>query len=397
MLQLLQSIYLEGPITKPALAHMTCLTLPTVHNFITELTASNVVREVGIADSRGGRRASLYEFNTNLYTLLGVRMTLGRIEIGLFDLGLNALQYKEINIDFQNLTAEEGMQNIIDSISLVMKEWSIKKSSLLGIGLTVPGPIDPDCGVIVKLPNLSHWKSVPAKRQLERAFHVKTILEKDSLSNVIALKWLGHGNSIDNIIYLVIELGIGVGLLSNGRLFRGKNCMLGEIGHISIDENGPLCNCGNRGCLEWYASDIGIIQRVKQRLQASNDTQLLALCNNDTSSLNMKVILEAAHNNNQIAMEEMEFCLKYIAICITDIIKLYDPDKIILGHKWLRNYPAMYDRILEHVYMNSIFANNESVKICLNEVDNLELIASAAIILQYQFADAKNCKFLERT
>ena len=111
----------------------------------------------------------------------------------------------------------------------------------------------------------------------------------------------------------------------------------------------------------------------------------------------MKMILEAAHKGDTIAMNEMEFCLKYIAICITDIIKLYDPDKIILGHRWLKDYPSMHNRILEYVYMNSTFASNDSVEICLNEIENLELIASAAIVLQYQFADTKNCKFIEKT
>ena len=394
MLQLLQTIYLEGSLTKPDLARMTHLTLPTVHNFVTELTATQVVREIGTADSQGGRRASLYEFNMNLFNILGVRMALGRIELGLFDLKMRCSQYKRVNIDFQNLTAEEGMQSIIDSIATVMKEWSISKKSLLGIGLTVPGPVDPSCGMILKLPNFSHWKSVPAKSQLERAFHVKAILEKDSLSNVIGLKWLNQSNTLGSVVYLVIEMGIGVGLLNNGLLLRGKNCMLGEIGHISLDENGPLCNCGNRGCLEWYASDIGIIQRVKQRLLKDKDSQLYDLCDHNLATLNMNMILAAAHEGNALALNEMEFSLKYIAICITNIIKLYDPDKIILGHRWLKDFPEMYHRTLEYVYMNSLFANHESLNIQLNEIDNLELMASAAIVLQYQFAETKNCKFL---
>jgi len=172
--------------------------------------------------------------------------------------------------------------------------------------------------------------------------------------------------------------------------------MLGEIGHISIDENGPLCNCGNRGCLEWYASDIGIIQRITKRLQEEKSPHLLELCNHNPTALNMKMILEAAQKGDVIAISEMEFCLKYIAICITDIIKLYDPDKIIIGHRWLKDYPEMYDRTLEYIYMNGFFADHESVDIHLDETDNLELTASAAIVLQYQFADTKNCKFIRR-
>lgn len=394
MLRLLQAIYLCGAVTKPDLARMIHLALPTVHNFINELLESKVVLETGIADSQGGRRASLYEFNRNLYNILGVRMTLDRIEIGLFDLGLKCLQYKIVHIDFRAQTAEEGMQCILSSITVAMQDWFVEPKSLLGIGLTVPGPIDPTNGIIRKLPNLGHWKSVPAKSQIERTFQVKTFLEKDSFSNAIGLKWLGHGNSVNNIVYVAIEFGIGVGLLVNGQLFRGKNCMLGEIGHISIDENGPLCNCGNRGCLEWYASDIGIVERIRERLQKEKDTDLLKLCNYDLTSLNMKMILNAAKRGNEIALSEMEFCLKYIAMCITNIIKLYDPDKVIIGHRWLRDFPEMHNRTVEYVHMNGIFSEHEVVDIQLNDIENLELVASAAIVLHYEFADTKQCKFI---
>ncbi|MHB8062082.1 MAG: ROK family protein, partial [Ruminiclostridium sp.] len=389
--------YFSRIATKPELSKATELTLPTIHNFMNELLSHEIVKVHGSADSQGGRRATLYEFNTSLFQILAVRMTLTSIDIGLFDIGFLCLQEMQYKIDFLNMTVDEGMQQIIFFISECLQTWNVERTSLLGIGTTFPGPVEPVSGIIRDLPNLRHWNSVPAKSILERALNIPVFVEKDSLSNVVGLKWLNHTDlsSIRNVVYVAIELGVGIGLLVNSQLYRGENCMMGEIGHISIDPSGPLCNCGNRGCLELYASDIGILQHIRDRVQAGQDPIIYSLCKGQLDHIDMSMVLHAEEMGDLIAREEMEFCLKYIAICIVNIIKLYDPDKIILGHKWLNKYPDMFQRVLENVFMNPLFAHRESVTIELNKIENLELKAAATVPMDHQFSSVDNCAFLK--
>ena len=396
MLKLIKEVYLSKIATKPGLSKATGLTLPTIHNFINELLSHEIVKAQGSANSHGGRRATLYEFNTSLFHIFAVRMTLTRIDIGLFDFGLHCLHEKQYKIDFINMTVDEGMQQIIFAISECLQAWDVERTSLLNISVTFPGPVDPVSGIIRDLPNLRHWKSVHAKAMLERALNISVLVEKDSLSNVLALKWLNHTELGKNVVYVTIELGIGIGLLTNSQLYRGEQCMMGEIGHISIDPSGPLCNCGSRGCLELYASDIGIIKRIQARVRDGQDSLIKAMCEEGyPENIDMSMVLRAAEMGDYIAKEEMEFCLKYIAICIVSIIKLYDPDKIILGHRWLNRYPDMFERVLENVFMNTLFAHRESVKIELNKIDNLELKAAAAVTIDNQFFSVNNCALLE--
>ena len=373
----------------------TKLTLPTVHNFINELLSSKIVKVCGSADSKGGRRAALYEFNMSLFQILAVRMTLTRIDVGLFDIGFQCLHKKQYKIDFLNLTVEKGMKQITASITECLQTWNVERTSLLGIGVTFPGPVEPVSGIVHILPNLRHWNSVPAKSLFERALGISVVIEKDSFSNVVALKWLGHANLHRNVVYVAIELGVGIGLLTNSRLYRGVNCMMGEIGHISIDPSGPLCNCGNRGCLELYASDIGIIQRIQARVRNGQDPLINKLCKAQPDRIDMSMILRAEEMGDHIAREEMEFCAKYIAVCIVNIIKLYDPDKIIVGHQWLGNYPEMFQRLLENVFIDPLFSNHESAKIELNRIENVELKAAAAILIDHQFSSVEDCAFLK--
>jgi predicted NBD/HSP70 family sugar kinase len=395
MLKLIKEAYFTRVTTKPELSKATKLTMPTVHNFITELLSSRIVKSRGSADSKGGRRATLYEFNTSLYQILAVRMTLTRINVGLFDFGFECLGKKQYKIDFINLTVEEGMQKIILAVTECIKAWNVERKSLLGIGFTFPGPVEPINGIIQNLPNLRHWKSVPAKSLLERALNIPVLIEKDSLSNVVALKWLDHSNLNRNVVYVAIELGVGIGLLTNSRLYRGVNCMMGEIGHLSIDPSGPLCNCGNRGCLELYASDIGIIQRIRARLSNGQASVVGELCEGQLDRVDMAMILRAEEMGDEAAREEMEFSIKYIAVCIVDIIKLYDPDKIIIGHQWLKDYPDMFQRLLEYVFINPLFANRESAEIELNQIEDVELKGAAAVLVDHQFSSVDNCAFLK--
>jgi predicted NBD/HSP70 family sugar kinase len=395
ILKLIKTAFISKLITKPELSKATRLTLPTVHNFINELLASNIVKVSGAADSKGGRRATLYAFNTSLFQILAVRMTLNRIDVGLFDIGFKCLDKRQCKIDFLDITVEDGMKQIISCIAECLQTWNVERKSLLGIGVTFPGPVDPVSGVVRILPNLRHWSSVPAKATLERALGIPVLIEKDSLSNVVALKWLDHANRHRNVAFVAIELGVGIGLLNNSRLYRGVNCMMGEIGHISIDPTGPFCACGNRGCLELYASDIGIIQRIQARVRLGQDTVIGTLCHNQPERIDMPMILRAEKMGDKAAREEMELCSKYIAICVVNIVKLYDPEKIIIGHQWLGDYPDMFQKLLDTILSDPLFINRESAKIELNPIDNIELKAAAAILIDHQFSSVDNCSFVK--
>jgi predicted NBD/HSP70 family sugar kinase len=394
MLSLIRTAYALRVTTKPELAKLLNLTIPTVHNFIGELVLRNIVTENGADNSRGGRRAVRYSFNPNLYHIMGVRVTPQRIDIGIFDMLLNCIRQDRYQVKLDNYTFEEGLQLIISYIKNIISRWDIEMAALLDIGITFPGPVDYTTGVILKLPNLQHWENIPAKAILERELRHSVIVEKDSFSNVIGLKWLNHVKLDSNVIFLAIEIGVGIGFLNKGQLYRGKNHMMGEIGHVCIEPNGLLCKCGNRGCLELYASDIGIIKRVSERVKNGESPLLAELCGGNSQNIDMPMILAAETRGDRLARAELEFSLKYIAECIVDVIKLYDPDQIIVGHRWLSKYPDMVARVFEYISMHSLFANKSTISVEFNKIADLELISAAAITIEHQFSSSNNCKLL---
>lgn len=396
MLSLIQAIYVSRVTTKPELARRLNLTLPTVHNFITELVTHNIVVEDGVDDSRGGRRAVRYSFNGSLYYILGVRVAPQRIDIGLYDILLNCVYQDQHQVNLAEFTSQEVLELIVHYIGSVIGQWNINADDLLGIGVTFPGPVDYAAGVILKLPNLPHWENIPAKTILERELKRSVIVEKDSFSNVIGLKWLNYVKLDSNVIFLAVEIGVGVGFLNKGQVYRGKNHMMGEIGHICIEPHGLLCKCGGRGCLELYASDIGIIRRVSDRVKKGESPLLARLCGGDVRNIGMPMILAAEKQGDKAARAELEFSLRYIAECVVDIIKLYDPDHIIIGHQWLNGYPDMIAKVHEYISLHSFFFDKSTISVEFNKIANLEVISAAAIVIEYQFSSSGNCKLLAR-
>jgi predicted NBD/HSP70 family sugar kinase len=394
MLGLIKAIYTSRSAIKPELARSLNLTMPTVHNFINELVSNNIVTETGFGISRGGRRAVVYSFNANLYHLLGVRITPYRIEIGLFDMFLNFIRQELRPIKFNDYTPEEGVRFIVSYIKDVIVRWQIDLSCLLSIGVTFPGPVDNSAGRILELPNIPHWNDIHAKAILEREIGHGIIVEKDSFSYALGLKWFGNIKPDNSLVYLAIEVGVGIGFLNDGKLFRGKHNMMGEIGHISVEPDGMLCSCGGRGCMDLYASDIGIIRRITERVLNGESPLLKRLYNKNNHFIDMPMILAAEQQGDRIAKEELEFCLKYIAECVIDIIKLYDPDKIIIGHRWLDKYPEMIAKLYEYIFMQATFINHESLAIEFNTITNLEVISAAAVVIEHEFSSVDNSTLL---
>jgi predicted NBD/HSP70 family sugar kinase len=394
MLSLIQALYMSRSTTKPELARILNLTLPTVHNFISELAKHRIVSENGVDDSRGGRRAVRYSFNGGLYHILGVRVTPRRINIGLFDMLLNCICQDQYLVNLDYFTSEEGLELIISYIKEIFIRWHVNTENLLEIGITFPGPVDYVTGMILKLPNLVHWENIPAKAILKQELGHDVLVEKDSFSNVIGLKWLNHVKPDSNVIFLVIEIGVGIGFLNHGQLYRGRNHMMGEIGHVCIEPHGLLCKCGSRGCLELYASDIGIIKRVSERVKNKESALLTDFCEGgDSRDIDMAMILAAEERGDKVARAEMEFSLRYIAECVVNIIKLYDPDRIIIGHSWLNRYPDMAAKVQDHIFMNS-FVDRNAISVEFSKIPNLELISAAAIVIEHQFSSTNNCKLL---
>jgi len=203
-----------------------------------------------------------------------------------------------------------------------------KTKKLRGVAIALPGLVDLEgCArYAVNLP----WQNTPLKTILEKTLDVPAIIENDAKAAALGEFYYGAGKGADNLLYVTIGTGIGGALILGGKIYRGRSNIAGEIGHITINADGPSCRCGNRGCLDLYASGRAIADIAKQSLLAETKS-LLSCCRNSQTNITAKDVIEAAREGDLLSIEIIQNAGKSLGVGLVSLINTLDPDTIVLG------------------------------------------------------------------
>ncbi len=268
---------------------------------------------------------------------------------------------------------EKPEERLIDLISEIWPE----NGSVERIGIAVPGPVDPKSGMVFKASNVRGWIDIPLGPMVEKRHNVPTILGNDA--NLAALgEWkYGAGIGHHDLIYLTISTGIGGGFIIDDRMLVGPQGIAGEVGHITMLPDGPVCGCGRRGHLEALASGTGIANYVERKLM-EGEKSILTLT---PEKPNSRVIAEAAKAGDKLAMEAYENAGKYIGLAITNLLHLFNPTVIVLGGGVSNTRDLILNpikRTIEESVMSPAY--NEKLQICYAKLgDQAGLVGALAL------------------
>jgi N-acetylglucosamine repressor len=255
---ILKTIYGDGPISRAEVARVTNLTPPTVSDVVASLIESGLVEEVGLAPPSSGRRAILLKVVDDSRQLIGIDLSREDFRGALANLRGQITLRKDLPL--QGRDGDAALELVYDLVDTLVESAS---SPLLGIGIGAPGLVDASRGVLVQSVNLN-WRYIPFSNLLQKRFGLPVYMANDS--QVSALAMYTFGKQPENSLPLVVinlGLGVGAGIIIEGKLLHGSPVGAGEIGHITVDPNGNKCACGNYGCLETIASSRSIIKRVR--------------------------------------------------------------------------------------------------------------------------------------
>jgi len=377
----LKTILHQPGITQPQIAAACGLTLPTVNKCVRELGETGAVVELQETRSSGGRPASLYRFNPQVGCIIGVQMDLQRLTVGIFDFELTCLDSRSIAFDLQNCGVEECVQALLEQLTAVINQIAERRLRCYGIGVSVPGPVDVKSGMVYRLPHALRWRGVPLGAMLQERFGLPVYVEKDNNAAVLSLKWLEKFGEDQSAVFVGTQRGLGAGLLINGQVFHGALAVAGEIGHVSIDQNGALCNCKNRGCLELYASQEAAVRNMQQRM--------------GDPSITIDDLVAAAQAGEELALEVLQENTGYLQICIDYLIKMYAPQQIIIDSPWLSRVPGLFCRMLASVFEKTALITREDIKITLNSHQDLPLRGAAALVMDSHLYNAATSVFVK--
>jgi glucokinase len=276
---------------------------------------------------------------------VGVDIGGTKVAAGLVDAnGEIASQVREPMIS--NASAEEGLNAVLSAIARVMPE---KEFGVAGIGICAPGPLDPKSGVILNPPNLPCWRNFPLADAVQQHYSSPVKIDNDANAAALAETRWGAARGCRNVFYATLGTGIGTGFVFDGKIYHGRTGSAGEGGHVSIDYQGPICRCGKPGCIEILASGTAIAQKARQAMAAGTNSAMLQLAGGDVAAFTGEIVGKAASAGDALATKILTDATEMLALWLSNIVDLFDPDVIVIGGGAAALYRPFFDKLQERI------------------------------------------------
>lgn len=342
---MLEAIRRNSGISRAELAEVTHLTQPAVSGIVLELMEMGLVREAGLNRSDSGRPRVRLEIVPDACFVIGV--DLARSGIGASVVDLNGGFRHSLRVaSALNQSFDVTSARLVELLHRLFAEFGSDRNRIVGIGIGAPGPLSATTGVILSPPNFAGWRDVPIRQLVEEQFHLPVWIDNDANACALAEAWFGAGRTLDQFVYLAVGTGVGAGVVVNGTLHRGAHDMAGEVGHTTMDVNGPRCSCGNFGCLELYTSRPAIVGAAVEALQSGEASLISDLVQGQWEQIDVHTIAEAARQGDSLARGLVEQLIRFLGAAVVNLINLFDPECVFLG-RGVANATA--DLILEPI------------------------------------------------
>ena len=231
--------------------------------------------------------------------------------------------------------ADEGPQPVIERIFSVidhlLSQQKINLSQLDSINLAAAGAIDFEKGIITSSPNLPDWHNVPLRDIIREKYGMNTFLINDASAAALSEHHFGAGQGTNNLIYLTVSTGIGGGIIIEDNLYAGASGSAGEIGHMTIDINGPRCNCGNIGCFEMLASGTAVAKEAMQRIKQGERSALTEIVGGKIGNITAEKVSIAAQDGDSLASEVILKAATYLGVGLVNLVNIFNPEMIVIG------------------------------------------------------------------
>jgi glucokinase len=231
--------------------------------------------------------------------------------------------------------ADEGTRAVLNRLSSAINrsiaQARLKNAELIGIGIAVAGILDTRKGIVTTSPNLPGWHNVQLRDVVAARSGLATYLINDASAAALGEHRFGAGRGFDNMLYLTVSTGIGGGIIVNGELYSGADGCAGELGHMTIEANGPQCHCGNFGCLEALASGWAIAKEAVTRINQGESSSITELVDGRLENITAETVATAARGGDRLACDMVAKAANYLGIGLANLVNIFNPELIAIG------------------------------------------------------------------
>jgi len=321
----------QGPLSRTSLANLLGLSRGSITAIVGNLMDLEVLTEVGYGESEGGRRPTLLDANAGLGYIAGIDIGATSVDLALADFRGMILERLAEPADVSD-APQQLLDRICDLITEMLNTRGATEKDLVGLGIGVPGPVQFPSGLLIEPPLMPAWDSFPIKEYTRRRYpHVHPIVDNDVNIMAIGEARVGGGIGLDNFFYIKIGTGIGCGVIARGEIYRGSDGTAGDVGHICVDYNGPICHCGNAGCLERMAAGPAIAERGRLAAERGESEILATLMKTNKGVLSSVDVGNAAAAGDESANRIIADSGKMIGGVLAGLVNFYNPNAIFIG------------------------------------------------------------------
>jgi glucokinase-like ROK family protein len=314
--------------TRAQIARSLDLSRSAVSDLVDDLLRTGLVREKEKRQSRAGRRPIGLEINPGAGQVVGVDVGATHIRVILADIAARPLAEVNTTTDIRQ-GPEKTLSEVRRLVDRALRDGESNFGRVRAVGIGVPGPVVSEQGMVVAPPIMPGWDQYPIRESLVRGWDRLVAVHNDANMGALGEWMYGASRHSPNLVFLKVGTGIGLGMILGGQLHEGQVGAAGEIGHQMLVENGPLCSCGNRGCLEALAGGGAIARQARELVQQGQRTHLAKLASPE--KLTARDVAEAAAQGDHLAQQLLAQAGEYIGIALANVVNVLNPGVVIIG------------------------------------------------------------------
>ncbi len=375
-------LYFHGPKSAVEISKKLKSSIPTITSILLELNESGMITEQGQGSSSGGRRPNLYGLKNDSLFILGIDC--GRYDTRMAIYNSNFEEVTEMKTYPLGLINDEiVLEKIVELAQNLIEESKINRNKIIGIGIGMPGLVDSEHG---RNFTYFHQKEGSLAELLSKKFEIPVFIENDAKTRALAEFRFGLAKGKKNVLVILVDWGVGLGIIVNGKLCRGNSGFAGEFSHIPIVENGKLCGCGKQGCLETIASGYALVEMATEGLASGQKSILSNLMNKHSKDIELKMIIEAADKGDQFAISIISKLGLELGKGIAILIQLFNPELIILGGRVAEANQYLRTPIQQSLNHYCIKQLREQAEIVISEFgSNTNILGAVAMVVENIF------------
>lgn len=379
----LRLIWKEQRISRAEIARLVGLSRSTVSEVVNEILPLGVVAEVGEGKSSGGRRPILLEFQDDVRVILGVEMGGAHVTVALTDLRGRVLAWRVQPHAVR--TDPEGTRRLIaDLCAVCLADPVASGKPLVGIGVAVPCPVDPNDPGSLSSVVMPDWEGRLGLDELAVHYGVPLFVDNDANLGALAEYWWGQGAGTDHLAYIKVATGIGSGHVIGGEIYRGATGVAGEIGHIAIDPQGKRCLCGLRGCLVTFVGGMALMDRARELLPEYPDSIL------EGGEFTVGDLEDAALKGDPLALQVTGEAGTHLGTALAGLLNLMNPAVVILGGDMTRLGDLLLDPLRERVRNRTLVSSVAAARILISDLgDQTIAVGAATLVLKAALEDSR--------